>query len=143
MIEVRDLVKQYATTTALAGLSFAVPQGEIFGFVGPNGAGKTTSIKILATLLSPTSGTATIDGVDVVRDPEAVRGRIGYMPDFFGVYDALTAGEYLAFYASCYRLPRQRVPRIVPHLLELTALPAQRHQPVRTPSRGMKQRLCP
>ena len=142
MIEVRNLVKQYATTTALAGLSFEVPEREIFGFVGPNGAGKTTSIKILATLLSPTSGTAVIDGVDVARDPEAVRGRIGYMPDFFGVYDALTAGEYLAFYASCYRVPRERVSRIVSDLLELIGLPDKRNEPVDTLSRGMKQRLC-
>ena len=142
MIRVVDLTRRFGPAEALRGLSFEVPRGEIFGFVGPNGAGKTTTIRILATLLAPSSGTVTVDGVDVVREPDVVRAQLGYMPDFFGVYDQLTAGEYLAFYASCYRIPRRRCQRIVTDLLELIGLPEKRDVPVDTLSRGMKQRLC-
>ena len=142
MIRVDGLVKTYGRFRALDGLSFDVAQGEIFGFVGPNGAGKTTSMRILAALMRPTAGAATVDGIDVIDHPAKVRMRIGYMPDFFGVYDQLTTGEYLAFYASCYRVPRQRIDRTVTDLLELIGLPEKRHLPVDSLSRGMKQRLC-
>ncbi len=142
MIHVDGLTKAFTTTRALDGLSFDVAQGEIFGFVGPNGAGKTTSMRILAALMSPSSGVAVVDGVDVVAHPERVRTRIGYMPDFFGVYDQLTVAEYLAFYATCYRVPRARVQRTVSDLLELIGLPEKRDAAVDTLSRGMKQRLC-
>ncbi len=100
MLEVQHLRKEYRNLTAVKDLSFRLEQGDIFGFIGPNGAGKTTTIKILATLLRPTAGRATIDGMDVVRDPEAVRGIIGYMPDFFGVYDDIKVWEYLDFLMS-------------------------------------------
>ncbi len=142
MIRIEELTKRYDGTAALRGVSFAVPAGEIFGFVGPNGAGKTTSLKILATLLEPTSGAAFVDGVEVTRRPQAVRERIGYMPDFFGVYDHLTSAEYLAFYASCYRIPRARQARIVADLLQLIGLEEKRDAPVDALSRGTKQRLC-
>ena len=142
MIHVDGLVKTYGRFRALDGLSFDVAEGEIFGFVGPNGAGKTTSMRILAALMRPTSGAAVVDGVDVVNHPARVRMRIGYMPDFFGVYDQLTTGEYLAFYASCYRVPRSRIDRTVGDLLELIGLPEKRHVAVDSLSRGMKQRLC-
>jgi ABC-2 type transport system ATP-binding protein len=142
MIHVDDLTKQYGATWALSGLSFDVPEGEIFGFVGPNGAGKTTSMRILAALMSPTGGVAVVDGVDVIAHPDQVRRRIGYMPDFFGVYDQLTVAEYLAFYATCYRVPRVRIQRTVSDLLELIGLPEKRDAAVDTLSRGMKQRLC-
>ncbi|HLI57382.1 MAG TPA: ABC transporter ATP-binding protein [Actinomycetota bacterium] len=141
-VAVQALAKRYGDFRALSGLSFEVPRGEIFGFVGPNGAGKTTTLRILATLLDPTSGRAFIDGVDVGRDPYAVRDRMGYMPDFFGVYERLTAGEYLAFYARCYDIPSSRVGRVVADLLELIRLPDRRDTPVDALSRGMKQRLC-
>jgi ABC-2 type transport system ATP-binding protein len=139
---VEDLTKRYADFDALAGLSFEVPYGEIFGFVGPNGAGKTTTFRILATLLEPSSGRALIDGIDVTDDPYAARDHIGYMPDFFGVYDRLTAWEYLAFYARCYDIHGSRVDRVVSDLLELVRLEDRRNSSVDTLSRGMKQRLC-
>ncbi|MGH9063786.1 MAG: ABC transporter ATP-binding protein [Acidimicrobiales bacterium] len=142
MIDVAGLTKRFGTVEALRGVDLAVGAGQVFGFVGPNGAGKTTTMRILAGLSLPSSGRATVDGVDVARHPEQVRERIGYMPDFFGVYDRLTAGEYLAFYASCHRLPRSRIDRVVSDLLELVRLPDKRQVAVDTLSRGMKQRLC-
>src|ERR1700686_4886609 len=108
MIVVESLTKVYGKRIALDNVSFVVPEGEIFGFVGPNGAGKTTTLRILAALLEPTSGRASVGGADVVKHPDKVHSRIGYMPDFFGVYDQLTVAEYLDFYAACYRQPKQR-----------------------------------
>ncbi|MDQ6885607.1 MAG: ABC transporter ATP-binding protein, partial [Candidatus Dormibacteraeota bacterium] len=142
MIRVTNLTKTYGTRVALDHVSFEVPKGEIFGFVGPNGAGKTTTIRILAALLEPSDGQAMIDGADVTREPDLVHERLGYMPDFFGVYDQLTVSEYLHFYAACYRQPKDRRQKIVNDLLELVGLPERRHQGVDTLSRGLKQRLC-
>ena len=142
MISAEDLTKVYGQRTALDHVSFEVPEGEIFGFVGPNGAGKTTTLRILAALLEPTSGHASIDGTDVAQNPARVHTRIGYMPDFFGVYDQLTVAEYLDFYAACYRQPKQRRTKIVGELLELIGLTDRRGQLVDTLSRGLKQRLC-
>jgi ABC-2 type transport system ATP-binding protein len=142
MIVVENLTKRYGKRTALDNVSFVVPEGEIFGFVGPNGAGKTTTLRILAALLEPTSGSAFIDGADVTKEPERVHSRLGYMPDFFGVYDQLSVAEYLDFYASCYRQSRQRRKVVVDNLLELVDLAERRDQPVDTLSRGLKQRVC-
>jgi ABC-2 type transport system ATP-binding protein len=142
VISAEDLTKVYGQRTALDHVSFEVPEGEIFGFVGPNGAGKTTTLRILAALLEPTSGHASIDGTDVAQNPARVHTRIGYMPDFFGVYDQLTVAEYLDFYAACYRQPKERRTKIVGELLELIGLMDRRDQLVDTLSRGLKQRLC-
>jgi ABC-2 type transport system ATP-binding protein len=142
VIAVENLTKVYGKRIALDHVSFAVPAGEIFGFVGPNGAGKTTTLRILAALLEPTTGSAFIDGADVTREPDRVHSRLGYMPDFFGVYDQLTVAEYLDFYASCYRQPRQRRKVVVDNLLELVDLADRRDQLVDTLSRGLKQRVC-
>jgi ABC-2 type transport system ATP-binding protein len=142
MIAVEGLTKVYGSRTALDHVSFEVPKGEIFGFVGPNGAGKTTTLRILAALLEPTSGRALVDGADVIEHPDLVHDRLGYMPDFFGVYDQLTAGEYLDFYAACYRQPRARRKKVADDLLELVGLSDRRDQAVDTLSRGLKQRLC-
>jgi len=142
MITVEGLTKVYGSRTALDHVSFEVPRGEIFGFVGPNGAGKTTTLRILAALLEPTSGRALVDGADVIEHPDRVHDRLGYMPDFFGVYDQLTAGEYLDFYAACYRQPRARRKKVADDLLELVGLSDRRDQAVDTLSRGLKQRLC-
>jgi ABC-2 type transport system ATP-binding protein len=142
VITAENLTKVYGKRTALDDVSFEVPEGEIFGFVGPNGAGKTTTLRILAALLEPTSGRASIAGADVAKQPHQVHSRIGYMPDFFGVYDQLTVAEYLDFYASCYRQPKHRRNKIVNELLELIGLTERRDQAVDTLSRGMKQRLC-
>jgi ABC-2 type transport system ATP-binding protein len=142
MIAVQGLTKVYGPRTALDAVSFEVPRGEIFGFVGPNGAGKTTTLRILAALLEPTAGRAFVDGADVIKRPDLVHDRLGYMPDFFGVYDQLTATEYLDFYAACYRIPRSRRKKIAADLLELVGLTERRDQLVDTLSRGLKQRLC-
>jgi ABC-2 type transport system ATP-binding protein len=142
VIAVEQLTKRYGTMVALDRVTFEVPKGEIFGFVGPNGAGKTTTMRILAALLQPTAGRAFVDGVDVDAHPDAVHQRLGYMPDFFGVYDQLTVSEYLDFYAACYRQPRLRRQKIVTDLLELVGLSDRTHQSVDALSRGLKQRLC-
>ncbi|HEX6547691.1 MAG TPA: ABC transporter ATP-binding protein [Candidatus Dormibacteraeota bacterium] len=142
MISVEALRKRFGRQQALEDVSFSVPKGEIFGFVGPNGAGKTTTIRILATLAPADSGLASIGGIPVGDDPAAVRELVGYMPDFFGVYDRLTASEYLEFYAACHGVARNRRRRVALELLELVDLADRRDTQVDTLSRGMKQRLC-
>ncbi len=142
MIAIEELTKVYAARPALDHVTFEVPEREIFGFVGPNGAGKTTTLRILAGLLQPTAGRAFIAGADVTKDREKVHNRIGYMPDFFGVYDQLTVGEYLDFYAACYRQPRARRRKIVDDLLALVGMTERKNQQVDTLSRGLKQRAC-
>ena len=142
MIALDNVTKIYGTRAALEGVSFEVPEREIFGFVGPNGAGKTTTLRILAALLEPTSGRAFIDGTDVTKDRRKVHARIGYMPDFFGVYDQLTVAEYLDFYAACYRIPKSRRQKIIDDLLALIGMSDRKQQPVDTLSRGLKQRVC-
>ena len=142
MIDIQHLQKEYKGLTAVKDLSLHLEAGDIFGFIGPNGAGKTTTIKMLATLLKPTSGKAMIDGIDVVEHPEAVRGRIGYMPAFFGIYDDMRVWEYLDFFAGAYRLPKAQRPRIIDDVLSLTDLGGKKDNYVEELSTGMKQRLC-
>jgi ABC-2 type transport system ATP-binding protein len=142
MIKAEGLMKIYGHTEALSELTFEVRQGDVFGFIGANGAGKTTTLRILAGLTRPNGGWAEVDGVDVVVQRARLPELVGYMPDFFGVYDSMTAAEYLAFYASCYRLPKHLITRVVPDLLELVQLSDKRDEQVNTLSRGMKQRLC-
>ncbi|HOM81077.1 MAG TPA: ABC transporter ATP-binding protein [Armatimonadota bacterium] len=142
MITIQHLRKEYKTLVAVDDLCLHLEEGDIFGFIGPNGAGKTTTIKMLATLLRPTSGTATIAGFDIVREPEAVRAVIGYMPDFFGVYDDIKVWEYLDFFAAAYKIPTERRHHVVQDVLELTDLTGKRDAYVEELSRGMKQRLC-
>jgi ABC-2 type transport system ATP-binding protein len=141
VIAVDGLTKAYGRQVALDRLTFEVPKGEIFGFVGPNGAGKTTTIRILATLTEPDDGDASVGGIQVREAPAEVRNVIGYMPDFFGVYDRLTCSEYLEFYAACHGVPRHRRQRVAAELLELVDLGDRREVAVDTLSRGMKQRL--
>jgi ABC-2 type transport system ATP-binding protein len=141
LVSVENLHVAYGTTLAVRGLSFSIPRGEIFGFIGPNGAGKTSTIKVLATLLKPVSGRALIAGIDVAKDSQAVRRKIGYMPDFFGVYDDLTAREYLHFFAAAYAIESGRREAIVRDVLALTDLTEKTDAPVDGLSRGMKQRL--
>ncbi len=142
MIEINGLTKKYGNLVAVNDLTFRIERGDAFGFVGPNGAGKTTTIKMLATLLAPDGGTATVNGHDVVKEPEAVRACIGYMPDFFGVYDDMKVWEYLDFFAAAYRVPAQKRPQLIGDVLELTDLSHKRDDYVDALSRGMKQRLC-
>jgi ABC-2 type transport system ATP-binding protein len=141
-VEIQGLVKRYGSTLAVGGIDLDIEAGEIFGLVGPNGAGKTTTLKMLATLLVPSSGDARICGVSVRRDPDGVRRVIGYMPDSFGVYDDMRVWEYLDFFARCYGLPAGRRRQMIGDLLELVDLADKRGAYVQALSRGMQQRLC-
>lgn len=141
VIETRGLVKRYGKLTAVNDLWVQVPRGAIYGFVGPNGAGKTTTMRILTTLIPPTAGDAFIDGYSVTKYPREVRRRIGYMPDFFGVYDDMKVWEYLDFFAACYEIPARDRPALIDDLLALVDLTHRRDDMVEKLSRGMKQRL--
>ncbi|BAU27890.1 ABC-2 type transport system ATP-binding protein [Aneurinibacillus soli] len=141
MIEMMDVTKQFGRTMALKGITMTIEKGQIYGFVGPNGAGKTTAMSILSTLTAPTSGMARVGGYDCVKNPKDVRRLIGYMPDFFGVYDNLTAYEYLDFYAESHGLPVNERERVIPQMLELVNLTHKTNDYVDMLSRGMKQRL--
>lgn len=142
MLVLNDLTRYYGSFLALDHLSMTIGDGELHGFVGPNGAGKTTTMRILATLLAPSAGTATLDGVEVAKNPKEIRKLMGYMPDFFGVYDRLKAWEYLDFYARCYNFGYRERMRMIDSLLELVNLSEKRDSYVDVLSRGMKQRLC-
>ncbi|HLV81084.1 MAG TPA: ABC transporter ATP-binding protein [Chthonomonadaceae bacterium] len=142
MVEIKHLRKEYKDLVAVKDLSLELERGDIFGFIGPNGAGKTTTIKMLATLLIPSAGMALIDGIDVVRHPEQIRSIVGYMPDFFGVYDDIKVWEYLDFFAAAYRIPKPQRPQIIDDVLNLTDLKVKKDSYVESLSRGMKQRLC-
>ena len=142
VVELRGLVKRYDGEIAVAGIDLTIGPGEIFGLVGPNGAGKTTTMKIVATLLAPTAGEAFVCGIGVMDDPLEVRRRIGYMPDFYGVYDDLRVWEYLDFFARCYEVPAARRSSMIGELLEIVGLGDKRDAYVATLSRGMSQRLC-
>lgn len=142
MLTVKELTRSYGQFVALDHLNMTIADGELHGFVGPNGAGKTTTMRILATLLKPTGGSATLDGVDVVKKPKEVHKLMGYMPDFFGVYDRLKTWEYLDFYARCYGFGYRDRMNMIDSLLELVNLTDKRDSYVDVLSRGMKQRLC-
>lgn len=142
MIEIKGLSKSFGNFQALKGIDLSIKKGTVFGFVGPNGAGKSTTMSILATLMIPTSGYAKVDGIDVTEHPHLVRRKIGYMPDFFGVYDQLKTDEYLHFYGASYGLTKPERDVLIPQLLELVNLSDKREAYVDSLSRGMKQRLC-
>lgn len=141
MLKIDKLKKQYGKMAALDGLCMTVEDGSLYGFVGPNGAGKTTTIKIITGLLAPDGGSVTIDGIDVAREPRKVRERIGYVPDFFGIYDNLKVSEYMEFFASCYGLYGLKARRRCGMLLEQVRLDEKMDFYVEGLSRGMKQRL--
>lgn len=142
IIETSDLSKKYKNKLAVNQLSLSVNEGAIYGFVGPNGAGKTTTMHMLTTLLEPTSGEATVAGYSVTKNPRDVRRVIGYMPDFFGVYDDMKVWEYLDFFAACYEIPEAERGPLIRDLLELVELNHRAEDMVDSLSRGMKQRLC-
>lgn len=143
MVEVKNLWVRYGKYEAVKGISFTIPKGEVFGFIGPNGAGKSSTIKVLATLQREYEcDEVKINGISVHKAPHLIREMIGYMPDFFGVYEDLTAREYLHFFAAAYRIDRNRRKAIVDDVLELTDLTEKIDAPVDSLSRGMKQRLA-
>jgi ABC-2 type transport system ATP-binding protein len=141
IVETKDLTRSYGSTVALNSLNLQIPQGAVYGFIGPNGAGKTTTMRILTTLLLPTSGEAWVAGHSVVGDCAAVRRSVGFMPDFFGVYAAMKSWEYLDFFAASYHVPAARRTKLINDLLALVDLTHKRDADVMGLSRGMKQRL--
>jgi ABC-2 type transport system ATP-binding protein len=140
-IRVQGLTKVYRGVTAVRDLDLEIAQGEAFGFIGPNGAGKSTTIKVLATLVRPSGGAAEICGINVQREPDAVKPLIGYMPDVLGIYDDMLVGEYLEFFAAAYRIRGLKRRTRIDEVLELTDLTEKRTAPVMGLSRGMGQRL--
>lgn len=142
MLVIKSLEKSYGKFKALNGLNLEIEKGEIFGFIGPNGAGKSTTMKIVSGLLSPDSGEVYVDGIDAIKNNKALKDKIGYMPDFFGVYDNLRAIEYLEFYASIYGIVGEEARKLSMDLLELVNLQDKYDANVDGLSRGMKQRLC-
>ena len=142
MVEIEELTKRYGRFLALDHVNFHINKGDIFGFVGPNGAGKTTTMRIMCGLIKATSGNVVIEGVNVLKRPAEVKRLIGYVPDFFGVYDNLKVMEYMEFYGSMYGMRKADVVDASERLLELVNLQDKHEAFVDSLSRGMKQRLC-
>ena len=140
-VAIRGLVKRFGAFPAVDGLDLDIPEGSVFGLIGPNGAGKTTTMLSIATLLVPDQGTVSVFGEDPVTSPRAVRRLVGWMPDFFGLYDGLTCAEYLDFFAAAYGLGAAARARRVADLLELVELDHKADVDVAGLSRGMQQRL--
>jgi len=141
MIETRDLTKMYGDLYALNRLTLKLEKGDVYGFIGPNGAGKTTTMRILATLLNPTWGEASVCGYSIYNNSKEIRRVIGYMPDFFGVYDDMKVVEYLEFFAAAYRIKGPERKQKCEQVLELVDLGYKRDALVTSLSRGMTQRL--
>lgn len=141
MILTQNLCKKFGRVMAVNNLNLNIRRGTVFGLVGENGAGKTTTLSILATLTIPTTGRGYINGYELSREPQKVRPAIGYMPDSFGVYDDITAEEYLRFYSDCYHVPKQVARNRIAELLDWVNLTEKRQTYVNALSRGMQQRL--
>ncbi len=140
-VQTIGLTRTYGPMTALSALDLTVMRGDLFGFIGSNGAGKTTTLRILATFLAPSAGQAKVLGHDVVREADAVRHVIGYMPDFFGVYKDMEVTEYLDFFGACYKIPTVQREKTVNDVLELVGLSEKKGALIGALSRGMQQRL--
>jgi len=141
VIKTHNLTKKYGELYAIQAIELDLAAGDLFGFIGPNGAGKTTTMKILATLLDPTWGEAYVCGHSIYRDPKEIRRLVGYMPDFFGVYDDMKVIEYLEFFAAAYRINGQKRRQVCNEKLDLVDLDFKRDAYANTLSRGQTQRL--
>lgn len=141
MIELRHLRKEYDNLVAVQDLNLVIPHGAIFGLIGPNGAGKTTTIRMMSGLLTPTTGQVIVNGVDVDREPERAQQSIGYLSDFFAVYEDLKVWEYLDYFAHAYKIPEPDIPERVSAVISEVQLEVKRDVMIRGLSRGMKQRL--
>jgi ABC-2 type transport system ATP-binding protein len=141
IIEAQSLVKRYGTAEAVKGLSFAIRQGEIFGFLGPNGAGKTTTISMLSCLMEPSAGTVSVAGYDVVKASSEVKRRIGLVPQELALYDTLSACDNLDYFGRIYGLHGRDLRRRVDEVLEMVGLTERARAAVKTYSGGMKRRL--
>jgi ABC-2 type transport system ATP-binding protein len=140
-VQTSHLTRVYGSMVALNNLDLTINQGDLFGFIGSNGAGKTTTLRILATFLAPSGGSAAVLGHDVVKDADAVRHVIGYMPDFFGVYKDMEVTEYLDFFGACYKIPAAKREKTVDDVLELVGLTEKKGALIGALSRGMQQRI--
>jgi len=141
VIELIHLRKEYDDVVAVQDLNLTIPQGEIFGLIGPNGAGKTTTIRMACGLLTPTMGRALVNGIDVSEEPERAQQSIGYLSDFFAVYEDLKVCEYLDYFAHAYRVAESEIPARVTEVIAQVSLEVKRDAMIRGLSRGMKQRL--
>jgi ABC-2 type transport system ATP-binding protein len=141
-VEIHDLVKNFGNFVAVDDVSLAVEKGEIFGFLGPNGAGKSTTIRMLCGLLTPSAGSASVNGFDVARQPEEIRRTIGYMSQKFSLYDDLTVEENIDFFSGIYGVPRERRVERKNYVLGMSDLTGRRNALTRTLSGGWKQRLA-
>jgi len=141
VIELIHLRKEYDDVVAVQDLNLTIPQGEIFGLIGPNGAGKTTTIRMACGLLAPTMGRALVNGIDVSEEPERAQQSIGYLSDFFAVYEDLKVWEYLDYFAHAYRVAESEIPARVTEVIAQVSLEVKRDAMIRGLSRGMKQRL--
>ena len=142
VVEVHDLEKRFGTFRAVAGVTFSVRKGEIFGFLGPNGAGKSTTIRMLCGLLTPSGGSGQVAGFDILRETERIKTRIGYMSQKFSLYDELTVEENIDFYSGIYRVPRERKLERKAWVLDMAGLHDHRHSRTSTLAGGWKQRLA-
>src|SRR3954451_12095804 len=140
-VQTAGLSRSYGSMVALDSLDLTINRGDLFGFIGSNGAGKTTTLRILATFLTPSAGQARVLGHDVVREADAVRHIIGYMPDFFGVYKDMEVTEYLDFFGACYKIAAVQREKTVNDVLELVGLSEKKGALIGALSRGMQQRL--
>ena len=141
-ITTRDLTRCYGKLVAVDHLNLKIPTGSLFGLIGPNGAGKTTTLRMLAGLLEPSTGEIRVNELSTKHYWNEIQWQIGFMPDFFGVYEDLLVWEYLDFFGRCYKLEPNRRQRVTQELLELVDLTEKRDAFVHTLSRGMRQRLC-
>lgn len=141
MIETQDLTKKYGDFYAIRSIQLNLAQGDLFGFIGPNGAGKTTTMRIIATLLNPTWGEAYVCGNSIYTKAKEIRRLVGYMPDFFGVYDDMRVIEYLEFFAAAYRIRGQQRRKVCDEMLQIVDLDFKRDAFANTLSRGQTQRL--
>ena len=141
MIETKDLTKKYGDFVAINSIDLSLQKGDLFGFIGPNGAGKTTTMRIIATLLQPSWGEAYVDGHSIYKSPKEIRRLVGYMPDFFGVYDDMKVIEYLEFFAAAYRIHGEARRKVCEDMLETVDLAFKRDAFANTLSRGQTQRL--
>ncbi|HAA51013.1 MAG TPA: multidrug ABC transporter ATP-binding protein [Planctomycetaceae bacterium] len=141
MITTRKLTKQYGDLVAVNNIDLDLSEGDVFGFIGPNGSGKTTTMRMIATLLNPTHGEAYVCGKSIYTDPAEIRRLVGFMPDFFGVYDDMTVIEYLEFFAATYRIDSHARRGICEEKLELVDMSFKRDAMVNQLSRGQTQRI--
>ena len=141
MIQFQSLRREYGDLVAVCDLNVTIPENEVYGLIGPNGAGKTTILRMACGLLTPTSGSVTISGVDVHQDPELAQSHIGYLSDFFSVYDDLKVWEYLDYFGRAYKMPAERLLPRIDEVIQQVGLEVKRDVLIRGLSRGMKQRL--